>query len=330
MTRRRAAALGIVALAVWLWAGWTRVDDDAFGIAELRPWGPAWLVEDGFALAPPGLVRFTAYPRHGVELPLPAADAAQIPASDGSRYGFRGWVTVRARPEGWRALARAAGRGGMDAALLAAVRDAAGHLRAESERGGDATALGRELERHLSEALAARGLDLRRLDLDSVDFLAADTGSVPPRTSARLLIIGLDGLDWEIADPLLDRGRMPNLKALIDRGARAKLLSIAPLLSPVVWTTIATGVEPSRHGILDFLVDEPGGGARQPVTSVQRQVPTFWEILSRAGVDVGVVAWWASWPADAVRGYVVSDRIAYQLFGFRADPTDPSGKTWPP
>ena len=102
------------------------------------------------------------------------------------------------------------------------------------------------------------------------------------------------------------------------------------MLSPVIWTTVATGVEPSRHGILDFLVQDVGGGASQPVTSVQRRAPTVWELLSRAGVDVGVTSWWASWPADPVRGYLVSDRIAYQLFGFRADPEDAQGKTWPP
>jgi Flp pilus assembly protein TadD len=59
-------------------------------------------------------------------------------------------------------------------------------------------------------------------------------------------------------------------------------------------------------------------------------VPTVWELLSRSGVEVGVTAWWASWPADAVRGFLVSDRISYQLFGFRSDVDDATGKTWPP
>ena len=328
--RRPTRVAALVAIAAWLLAGFRHVEDDRFGVAEVRPWGPAWVVEDGLALAPPGLVRWTTYPRDGVELRLPQAEEAQLAASDGTRYGFRGWITVRASPERWSELHRSSAHGGLSGALLAAVRAAAAKLRPGSEHGADPAALGRELERGLREELAVRGLDLRRLELDSVDFLAVDTGSVHETTDARLLVVGLDGLDWEIADPLLEAGRMPALAELIENGARAKLLSISPLLSPVVWTTVATGVEPSRHGILDFLVDEPGGGARQPVTSVQRRVPTFWEILSRAGVDVGVTAWWATWPADAVRGYIVSDRIAYQLFGFRADPADASGKTWPP
>ncbi|NIT94152.1 MAG: hypothetical protein GWM91_01225, partial [Actinobacteria bacterium] len=70
---------------------------------------------------------------------------------------------------------------------------------------------------------------------------------------------------------------------------------------------------------------DPADGQTQPVTSAQRQVPTVWEMLSRSGVPTGVVGWWASWPADPVRGYLVSDRIAYQLFGFEADPEQAEG-----
>ncbi len=61
------------------------------------------------------------------------------------------------------------------------------------------------------------------------------------------------------------------------------------MLSPVIWTTVATGVEPSRHGILDFLVRDPVTGDKQPVTSVQRKAATVWEMLGRAGAITGVV-----------------------------------------
>ncbi|HXV76400.1 MAG TPA: tetratricopeptide repeat protein, partial [Candidatus Polarisedimenticolaceae bacterium] len=234
-------------------------------------------------------------------------------------------------PDDWRRLHEAAASDGIEGAVLEAVRHAAAQLRPGSELERDQTTLVQELGAGLGPALAERGLDLRRLELDSVDFLAVRDGSDPPEpTDVRLLVIGLDGLDWEIVDELVEAGRLPNLGRLIERGARAKLLTISPMLSPVIWTTIATGVEPSRHGVLDFLVQDASGQSRQPVTSAQRRVPTVWELLSRAGIEVGVTAWWASWPADPVRGYLVSDRVAYQLFGYRADPEDAQGKSWPP
>jgi tetratricopeptide (TPR) repeat protein/predicted AlkP superfamily phosphohydrolase/phosphomutase len=331
-TTRRVLLVLLAAVALWVLGGIRSIDEHEFGVLD-GPLllGSSRLVDGGWTVAPAPLLRLTTYPRYGLELPLPPAESAMLPASDGSRYGFRGWITVRPRLDGWRQLHQAAARDGLRGALLEAVRQAASGLRPGSERGLDGADLTRELRRGLSASLRERGLELRRLELDSIDFLAVEEGSPTPEPSAaRLLVIGLDGLDWEILDELIAQDRLPNLARLIEEGASAKLLTISPMLSPVIWTTVATGVEPSRHGILDFLVQDAEAGASQPVTSVQRRAPTVWELLSRAGVDVGVTGWWASWPADPVRGYLVSDRIAYQLFGFRSDPDDARGKTWPP
>jgi tetratricopeptide (TPR) repeat protein len=318
-------------LAVWLLSGLRRIDRDAFGVLH----GPAFgggaiLVTSSWTLAPPGLLALSLYPKHGVELPLPSAEEAMLPAPDGSRFGFDGYITLRARQESWRPLHAAAGGAGIAGALVDALRQAADSLGPGIERGVLTRSAAKELEEKLTRALEDRGLELRLLKLDAIDYLTVGADEDAPPSEARLLIIGLDGADWEILDPLLAQGRLPNLQRLIDGGIRAKLLSISPLLSPVVWTTVATGVEPSRHGILDFLVEDPATGSKQPVTSAQRRVPTVWELLSRKGVEVGIVGWWASWPADPVRGYIVSDRLAYQLFGFRSDPENSQGKTWPP
>jgi len=69
---------------------------------------------------------------------------------------------------------------------------------------------------------------------------------------------------------------------------------VQPILSPVVWTTIATGMTPQRHGILDFVTQTPAG--KVPVSSKMRQADTVWELLSHQGEDVGVVGWLVSWP----------------------------------
>ena len=328
--RRVAVGLSLL-LVVWLAAGIRQVDSQSFAVAH----GPGFgrdgrLVQPGWTLVPPALYRIAIYPAVGVEIALPAASEAQLAASDGGRFGLRGWVTLKPRPEQWSKIDAAAAGNGLPGLLLNAVQEAAQELPAGIERGPLTATTRRDLERRIGGALADRGVDLRRLDIDSFDLLTATASDSAVAEETKLLVVGLDGGDWAIVDQLLAEGRLPNLKRLIDGGVRAKLLSISPMLSPVIWTSMATGVEPSRHGILDFLVEDKDSGSRQPVTSAQRQVPTVWEMLSRAGVDVGVVGWWATWPADPVRGYLISDRIAYQLFDFKPDPTKSQGKSWPP
>src|SRR6185369_13621730 len=66
----------------------------------------------------------------------------------------------------------------------------------------------------------------------------------------RLLLVGWDGADWKLITPLLDRGELPCLNALIDRGVMGKLSSAAPLVSPLLWTSLATGKRADKHGIV--------------------------------------------------------------------------------
>jgi len=124
----------------------------------------------------------------------------------------------------------------------------------------------------------------------------------------------VDSFDWDIIEPLMAKGRMPNIARLRAEGAWGQLLTKPPLLSPVLWTTIATGKSPEKHGIVDFIATDPSKGTVLPVTSTLRKTSAFWNILSDSGVTVGVVAWWASFPAERVDGFIATDRIAYQLF----------------
>ena len=81
---------------------------------------------------------------------------------------------------------------------------------------------------------------------------------------------------------------------------------------PVIWTTIATGKTPDQHRIGHFVaVNEKG--EQLPVTSQMRKVKALWNILSDAGRRVGVVGWWATWPAEKVNGTIVSDHFAYHF-----------------
>src|SRR5205814_1464161 len=92
-------------------------------------------------------------------------------------------------------------------------------------------------------------------------------------------------------------------------GAIGTMRAEPPLLSPIIWTTIATGRRPEDHGVLDFLVDRPGGG-QAPVGSNARRTKALWEIFSDAGKASLVAGWWATWPPDPVHGVIGSDRLA--------------------
>jgi tetratricopeptide (TPR) repeat protein len=129
----------------------------------------------------------------------------------------------------------------------------------------------------------------------------------------RVILLGLDGADPATLDLLMSEGKLPHFAKLRREGAYAPLLSQKPLLSPVIWTTIATGKTPDRHRIGHFVAVNPTTGEQLPVTSQMRRVPAIWNILSSRDRSVDVVGWWATWPAENVRGTIVSDHFAYHF-----------------
>ncbi len=117
----------------------------------------------------------------------------------------------------------------------------------------------------------------------------------PP--ALRVVLVGLDAADWLVVDPLVASGRLPTFARLKAVGRTGILLATPPLVSPLIWTTIATGEWPDDHGILGFMVDLPDC-TQGPVGSSQRLVPALWALPAAAGRRVGVIGWWATWPAE--------------------------------
>jgi predicted AlkP superfamily phosphohydrolase/phosphomutase len=141
---------------------------------------------------------------------------------------------------------------------------------------------------------------------------AADLAAVRaalPAERARLALIGLDGADWDVILPLIEQGRLPVLGSLVSRGASGVLRSIRPTISPALWTTVVTGVHPERHGVRDFVYRRPGSYEQPLADSTIRERLALWNILSGLGLSVGVLDWYATWPAEPVNGFVVSDRM---------------------
>lgn len=133
------------------------------------------------------------------------------------------------------------------------------------------------------------------------------------RSGTRILLVGIDGLDWERVNRMADDGLMPNFARLREEGASGILSSIPPFISPTVWTSIATGKTEEKHGIEGFIVNTPEPGTTAPTTSNMRKVKAIWQILSAAERAVGVIGWLVTYPADPVNGYLVSSHATIAL-----------------
>lgn len=125
---------------------------------------------------------------------------------------------------------------------------------------------------------------------------------------AKVLVIGWDAADWKIITPLMEKGKMPNLLRLVERGVMGNLATLQPVLSPMLWTTIATGKRPFKHGILGFTEPTPDGGGVQPVSQLSRTTKAVWNILNQSGYRSTVVGWWPSHPVEPINGVMVSNQ----------------------
>jgi len=139
--------------------------------------------------------------------------------------------------------------------------------------------------------------------------------------SKKVLLIGWDAADWKVIHPLMDQGKMPALQHLVDRGVMAHLATLNPPLSPMLWTSIATGKRPFKPGVYGFTAPPPHGRAIQPITNLARRAKAIWNILHQQGMTSNVVGWWPSHPAEPIRGVMVSNHFQ-QAVG-------PPDKPWP-
>ena len=144
---------------------------------------------------------------------------------------------------------------------------------------------------------------------------------MPDQLAKKVLLIGWDAADWKIITPLLDQGLMPTLEDFVNHGVMGNIATLQPILSPMLWNSIATGKRPDKHGILGFMEPDPQTGGVRPVTSTSRKAKAIWNILTQRGYNAHVVGWFAGHPAEPIRGISVSD-----LFPYAVGPHD---KQWP-
>ena len=104
--------------------------------------------------------------------------------------------------------------------------------------------------------------------------------AAPPSPSRKVLLFGWDAADWKVIHPLLDAGKMPHLARFLEQGVMGNIATLQPALSPTLWTSIATGKRPFKHGILGFSEPDPVTGGIRPITNLSRKTKAVWNILN--------------------------------------------------
>ncbi|MEA2487167.1 MAG: hypothetical protein QOF16_821, partial [Actinomycetota bacterium] len=124
----------------------------------------------------------------------------------------------------------------------------------------------------------------------------------------KTLLLGLDGMTYNVLDPAFEAGHMPRYKALLERSASGVLTSTIPPYTPPGWTSIFTGVNPGRHGIFGFTlghIQNPKG-----LVSLDRvRVPAIWNAANAQGERIGLFNIPMTYPAPAVEGFAVSGML---------------------
>ncbi len=155
----------------------------------------------------------------------------------------------------------------------------------------------------------------------------------------KLIFLGLDGFDPGLAERFMSEGKLPNLSRLKEQGSYSKLRTTFPALSPVAWSTFATGVNPAKHNIFDFLnrdlktyvpelssskVRPPHrilklGKLRIPLSrpsvEMRRKSEPFWKILGRHAIGCTILRVPISFPPDDFNGRMLSAMCTPDLRG---------------
>jgi len=314
---RRAALTVLVllaALGAFLRFGGSRVPEGSLGLRLDAAGAPKAELLPGDRLGPLTRGRVVFFSADPETLIFPESDSYRMFDAEDRLLETRFQVVYAAEPGALGRVFSAVGEALRDS-LTARLRGSARLLAAtlDATRPGAADTL--------AVALAGRA---------KIPGVSVSVQALVATAASRLLFVGIDAGDWKNIDPLLSQGRMPNLARLTAEGVRADLGSMKPMLSPLLWTSIATGTTADRHGILDFLSVDPATGKQIPVTRRMRRVPAIWNYLTQAGVSQGIIAWLATWPAETISGTMVSDRFGYLAFAAQSPNGSDNGMTWPP
>jgi predicted AlkP superfamily phosphohydrolase/phosphomutase len=122
----------------------------------------------------------------------------------------------------------------------------------------------------------------------------------------RVLVLGLDGVTFDLLGPWIEAGEMPNLKRLIKQGASGTLRTTLPPISSSSWSSFVTGVNPGKHGLVDFVYPGADSYKVTMVDASSRRTRALWNWLNDAGYQVGLIGIPTTYPVEPVDGFMIS------------------------
>jgi predicted AlkP superfamily phosphohydrolase/phosphomutase len=126
----------------------------------------------------------------------------------------------------------------------------------------------------------------------------------------KVLVIGLDGVTFDLLGPWIDAGELPNLRRLMQQGTSGTLRSTLPPISSSSWSSFATGVNPGKHGLVDFVYPGADSYKVSMVNATSRRTRALWNWLNDAGYTVGLLGIPTTYPPEPVDGFMISGFLA--------------------
>lgn len=130
----------------------------------------------------------------------------------------------------------------------------------------------------------------------------------------KLCILGIDGGDFAVLDPMFRKGELPHLHSLVKTGYSARLTSTVPPVTAPAWVSFMTGMNPGRHGLFDFFTATENSYRRPFSSYLDIKTRTIWRIFTDAGLKVGLINVPLTYPPEKVNGFVIPG-MQYSMSG---------------
>jgi predicted AlkP superfamily phosphohydrolase/phosphomutase len=136
----------------------------------------------------------------------------------------------------------------------------------------------------------------------------------------RVLVVGLDGADWDVIMPWVQAGKLPHLAQLLPKGCHAPLASTNPPITFPAWTSFMTGVNPGRHGVYDFCERLPGEFRVRFYNATDIQKAPFHRLLTQENKSIAVLGVPVTYPPEPLNGVMIPGFDAPGLGSGKATP----------